>query len=84
MIAEKSTITPYETFNDPGKIETFLRGSLRIHAHLDWRRPQEWFNNPPCVLSYDSSSVTSILSLAPDPAHLHWVRFFATQREEEY
>jgi len=84
MIAAKPTIASYDTFHDHGKINSFLKSSLRIHAHLDWRKPQEWFNNPPCVLAYDDSSIASVLSLAPDPEHIHWVRFFAVKREEEY
>jgi len=84
MIVAKTSIASYEAFHDPGKIDTFLKSSLRMHAHLDWRRPQEWFKNPPCVLSFDDTSINSILSLAPDPDHIHWVRFFATKREKEY
>lgn len=71
------SISTLDNFGNLQVVQAILKGNQNIHAHLDWRNPIEWLNQPPSFLLHAGARLDGILSLAPDPAHLHWVRFFA-------
>lgn len=75
------TISTPDEFGNSQSLQAFLKGSHRTHAHLDWRSPLEWLEKAPARIYHSGERIDGVLSLAPDPPHYHWVRFFALRNE---
>jgi ribosomal protein S18 acetylase RimI-like enzyme len=84
MMISAETISTFEEFGSLQPINNFLKGQNRTHAHLDWRTPLEWLSKPPSSILHSGVRIDGLLSLAPDPPHLHWVRFFSLRQESNY
>ncbi|MGV8027040.1 MAG: GNAT family N-acetyltransferase [Anaerolineaceae bacterium] len=77
-------VSTIDEFGNPQAIHDFLKGQNRTHAHLDWHTPLEWLGKSPSQIIHVGERINGVLSLAPDPAHLHWVRFFCIRQECKY
>ncbi len=78
------SLSNYDEFGNPALLNDFIRGQNRIHAHLDWRTPLDWLSKPPSLILHRGIHINGMASLAADPPHIHWVRFFCCRKDENY
>ena len=70
-----ATIRPIHP-GDKTAINQLLDYKDRIHRHLDWRSPNDlWDETPFLVLEYDFT-IQAALACPVDPVDVSWVRFF--------
>jgi ribosomal-protein-alanine N-acetyltransferase len=81
MNATGQTVSTLQEFGNDQSLYAFLKGNHRTHAHLDWRSPLEWLEKTPSCIYHNGAHIDGVLSLAPDPVHYHWVRFFSLRNE---
>ena len=84
MTLPAETVSTFDEFGNSQAVLDFLKSQNRTHAHLDWRSPLEWLRKTPSQILHVGARINGMLSLAPDPAHLHWVRFFCIRQECNY
>jgi ribosomal protein S18 acetylase RimI-like enzyme len=84
MTLPAETVSTFDEFSNSQAVLDFLKNQNRTHAHLDWRSPLEWLRRSPSLILHTGIKINGVLSLAPDPPHLHWVRFFSIRQECKY
>ncbi len=81
ITSTRKHIRDYNEKTDREAVSQFLTKTLRTHTHLDWREPIEWMQRSPTKILYNDQEIQAILSMPPDPIHMHWVRFFVVKHE---
>lgn len=84
MTAISESVSTLDEFNNSQALNDFLKGQNRTHAHLDWRTPLDWLRKPSSLILHTGIKINGVLSMADDPPHLHWARFFSIRKEDNY
>ncbi len=65
------------TFEDIPVLQAFLKKSIYLHKHLDWRSPLDWIGQQPFWLAEKNNQISGILASPADPPMAAWIRIFA-------
>ncbi len=63
---------------DGKSLAALVHNSTYIHRHLDWRSPLEWIGTRPFLAAEYKGRIIAALACPPDPAHVAWIRLFAS------
>jgi ribosomal-protein-alanine N-acetyltransferase len=78
MFAErKATVRPANP-TDRNAVIALIRFETHVHAHLDWKPPEDWLGTQPYLLAERGRRVVGALACPPDPPHTAWLRLFAS------
>lgn len=67
---------------DEKAIRTFLRSSIHLHRHLDWRDALEWLGVQPVWLLEDGKGIQAVMICSEDPSGTAWLRLFAVSFDQ--
>jgi len=56
---------------------SLMHSGGHIHAHLDWKRVEDWLGDQPFLLAERGPRILGALAFPPAPADTAWLRFFA-------
>lgn len=65
------------TPEDKPSLQTFLRKTIYLHQHLDWRNALDWVGWQPFWLAEKDSQIIGFLASPADPPLASWIRIFA-------
>jgi ribosomal-protein-alanine N-acetyltransferase len=78
MFAERKTSVRPANPNDRNAIIALIRFETHVHAHLDWKPPEDWLGTQPFLLAERGRRVLGAVACPPDPPNTAWLRLFAT------
>jgi ribosomal protein S18 acetylase RimI-like enzyme len=62
---------------DRNSIIALIRFEPHVHAHLDWKPPEEWLGRQPYLVAERGRRIIGALACPPDPPDTAWLRLFA-------
>jgi len=62
---------------DKPHLQAFLKKTIYLHQHLDWRNPLDWVGWQPFWLAEKDDQLIGLLATPADPPMAAWIRIFA-------
>jgi ribosomal-protein-alanine N-acetyltransferase len=78
MFAERKASVRPANPTDRNAVIALIRFETHVHAHLDWKPPEDWLGTQPYMLAERGRRLLGVLACPPDPPHTAWLRLFAS------
>ncbi|MCC6188674.1 MAG: GNAT family N-acetyltransferase [Anaerolineales bacterium] len=77
MFVGRRTSARPANLTDRNAVIALVRFETYVHAHLDWKPPEDWLGTQPYWLAECGRRVIGALACPPDPPDTAWLRLFA-------